>query len=83
MFWDRLFGTYLPEPKGQELRYGIEDGAWGHNPLKIQFGPLLAYGRGLWEARQRGSGASRGETIAPPTTTSPENERRGYTKADE
>ena len=43
VIWDRLFGTYQPEPRGPEIVYGTEDGHLGHNVLKIQFGTLWKY----------------------------------------
>ena len=39
--WDRLFGTYQPE--GERVRYGVTTGCLGHNPLVIQFAPLLRH----------------------------------------
>ena len=82
MIWDRLFGTYQAEPKDRELRYGTADGSWGHNPLKIQFGPLLAYwrARGSRPAAQRpATDETTGQTTAAPT----ENKTPGYTRAGE
>jgi sterol desaturase/sphingolipid hydroxylase (fatty acid hydroxylase superfamily) len=52
MLWDRLFGTYVPEPPG--LSFGIPGGYQGLDPLRIQLGPLLAYLRGSGRARGGG-----------------------------
>jgi sterol desaturase/sphingolipid hydroxylase (fatty acid hydroxylase superfamily) len=67
IFWDRLFGTYMPEPKDRELRYGVDGSDWGHNPFKIQLGPLWRYfaqRRGKTEAAET---PSTSETKALPT----------------
>ena len=44
--WDRLFGTYAPEPMA-EPRYGTEAGFLGHDPLRIQLAGHIAYFRSL------------------------------------
>ena len=46
LVWDRLLGTYTPEPD-TELVYGIEEGPRGHNPFRIQFLGMWEYLRAL------------------------------------
>jgi hypothetical protein len=43
MCWDRWFGSYLREPVGQIQVFGLEEGALGDNPLRIQLAPLARY----------------------------------------
>ena len=51
IIWDRLFGTY--EPETERVRYGVNSGFAGHNPLVIQFLPLWKYIRGEWYAEKQ------------------------------
>ncbi len=39
--WDVLFGTYKAETTA--VRYGVTTGFIGHNPLRVQFEPLLRF----------------------------------------
>ena len=50
MIFDRMFGTY--EPEGEEVRYGVTSGHWGHNPIRLQFAPLWLLVRGKGWGRQ-------------------------------
>jgi sterol desaturase/sphingolipid hydroxylase (fatty acid hydroxylase superfamily) len=83
MIWDRLFGTYRPEPKDHELRYGIEGSSWGQNPVKIQFGPLVDYWRSLWATKETKERPSKNETKAPPTIEPTKSKTPDYTKTNE
>jgi sterol desaturase/sphingolipid hydroxylase (fatty acid hydroxylase superfamily) len=49
--WDRLFGTYAPEPIA-EPEYGTEAGFLGHDPMRIQIAGHVEYFR-RW-LRKRG-----------------------------
>lgn len=44
IIYDRLFGTY--EPETESVKYGVTSGFVGHNPLKINFLPLLEFLKG-------------------------------------
>lgn len=55
--WDRLFGTYAPEPV-LEPRYGTEAGFLGNDPLRVQLAGHLAYFRARSE-RAKGAEAQR------------------------
>lgn len=48
--WDRLFGTYAPEP-AVEPAYGTSAGPLGHDPLRIQLAGHAAYFRALRRRR--------------------------------
>lgn len=54
MIWDRLFGTYRPEPASAELEYGSPEVGATLNPLQIQLLPLVRYVRRLAGAEQPG-----------------------------
>ena len=41
--WDRLFGSYQAET--ETVQYGTTDGFIGYNPLSIQFGAMVRYGK--------------------------------------
>ena len=43
IFWDRMFGTYQAET--EQVQYGTTDGFIGYNPLSIQFGAMIRYGK--------------------------------------
>lgn len=49
--WDRLFGTYASEQ--ETVRYGVTTGFVSHNPLVVQFRPLLTYLRGQWRPEKQ------------------------------
>ena len=51
IFWDRLFGTYTPEK--ETVRYGVTTGFVGHNPLVVQFRPLVQFLRGEWRREKQ------------------------------
>lgn len=51
ILWDRLFGTYQAE--SEPVRYGVTTGFLGHNPLRIQFTPLLKYVKGEWRSEKQ------------------------------
>ncbi|WP_020558546.1 sterol desaturase family protein [Thiofilum flexile] len=41
--WDRMFGSYQAET--EKVQYGTTDGFIGYNPLSIQFGAMIRYGK--------------------------------------
>ena len=47
MIWDRLMGTYRPEPAGGISRFGVDIGYEGNNPVRFQLTPLARYLRSL------------------------------------
>lgn len=50
IIWDRLFGTY--EPEVETVRYGVTTGFVGHNPVTVQFQPLLKLLQGKWRVEK-------------------------------
>ncbi len=44
IIFDRLFGTY--EPEIEKVKYGVTTGFLGHNPIKVNFLPLIQYLKG-------------------------------------
>lgn len=44
MIWDRLFGTYQPEPESP-LSFGVQTGYTGSNPFLFQLTPVVLYFR--------------------------------------
>ena len=43
IIWDRMFGSYQAET--ETVQYGTTDGFIGYNPLSIQFGAMIRYGK--------------------------------------
>ena len=43
IIWDRMFGSYQAET--EKVQYGTTDGFIGYNPLSIQFGAMIRYGK--------------------------------------
>ncbi|HAS42055.1 MAG TPA: sterol desaturase family protein [Microscillaceae bacterium] len=64
MLYDRLFGTYRPEQEATE--YGVTTGFVGHNPLIINFQPMIQLFRKQIKTRK--------EKMALPTATHVDNE---------
>jgi sterol desaturase/sphingolipid hydroxylase (fatty acid hydroxylase superfamily) len=62
--FDRLFGTFVPEIPGEELRYGLVGGFKSHNPILIAFHEWIAMARDL--LRARGAREVLGYLFAPP-----------------
>lgn len=46
IIFDRLFGTYTPET--EKVDYGVTTGFLGHNPIKVNFLPLILFFKGKW-----------------------------------
>ncbi|MCB9676360.1 MAG: sterol desaturase family protein [Alphaproteobacteria bacterium] len=45
MIWDRLLGTYQPEPAESVTEFGVDIGYVGNNPVRFQLTPLYRYVR--------------------------------------
>ncbi|OJJ16958.1 hypothetical protein BKI52_30030 [marine bacterium AO1-C] len=64
MIYDRIFGTYQPEE--EQPKYGVTTGFVGHNPLVINFQPMIQLFRKQMKAKK--------EKIVLPTSTSVDQE---------
>ncbi len=51
IIFDRLFGTY--EPEVEQVKYGVTTGFIGHNPIKVNFLPLVDYLRGNFNREKK------------------------------
>lgn len=51
ILFDRLFGTY--EPEVEKVKYGVTSGFIGHNPIKVNFLPILQYLQGDWKREKQ------------------------------
>lgn len=60
MIWDRLFGTYVPEPASGIERFGLADVDRGLSPIAYQLGPVRDF---------VASTIAKNESIAAPTTS--------------
>jgi sterol desaturase/sphingolipid hydroxylase (fatty acid hydroxylase superfamily) len=56
MIWDRLFGTYRPEPEGGVTRFGLEGVDRGLSPLAYQLDPLFEW-LASWRPRRTSASA--------------------------
>lgn len=65
MFWDRMFGSFVPEGKAEALRYGIVKPVGTFNPVKIAFIEMFHV---VKDASQKGLKLSQrfGYVFAPP-----------------
>jgi len=50
IIYDRLFSTY--EPETEKVNYGVTTGFLSHNPIKLNFSPLVQYLKGNWKREQ-------------------------------
>ncbi|WP_420553282.1 hypothetical protein [Tenacibaculum aiptasiae] len=50
IFWDRVFGTYVPET--DKVTYGVTTGFMGHNPFIIVFKPMVDYFKGIFKKQK-------------------------------
>lgn len=65
MFWDRMFGSFVPEGEAEEINYGIVKPVGTFNPLKIAFTEMIAV---IKDAAQKGLTLPQrfGYVFAPP-----------------
>lgn len=54
ILFDRLFGTY--EPEVEQVNYGVTSGFISHNPIKVNFLPLIQYLKGNWKREKEVQG---------------------------
>jgi sterol desaturase/sphingolipid hydroxylase (fatty acid hydroxylase superfamily) len=54
VIFDRLFGTYVPEPDGIHPRFGLGTSSPGNNPFRVEFGYWAVMGKDLLAARSPG-----------------------------
>ena len=50
IIWDRMFGTFLPEPDDEELRYGIVKNLGSFNPLWVATHEWAGIAKDVWSA---------------------------------
>jgi sterol desaturase/sphingolipid hydroxylase (fatty acid hydroxylase superfamily) len=51
ILFDRLFGTYQSEE--ENVKYGVTTGFLSHNPIVINFSPLLQFLKGSWKREKQ------------------------------